>query len=59
MKECRNCTHSTLFKASDSVECRLKNKVLLSNRAENCDDYHDGWKIKAVKKKQEENNSNK
>lgn len=49
MKECRNCKHALRVKGTDAIKCRLKDRVLLSNKADNCDDYGDNGELRRSK----------
>lgn len=39
MMTCKNCKHGKYNKATDTVVCRLIDRTLLTDRADNCDDY--------------------
>ena len=52
MNECRSCTVGKLIKGTDSVRCRLKEKVLIFNRANDCKDYKDNGELRRYKERQ-------
>lgn len=51
MKECRNCTHGKSMNCSDAVKCSIDGRVMLFNRAENCDEYSDKYEVRKIKEK--------
>lgn len=48
-KNCKKCLHGK--PRQGAVYCSLKGRLLLSNKAEDCDDYGDNYDIRSLKKR--------
>ena len=50
-KNCKICVHGRYCRNSGSVYCATKKRMLLSNKAETCEDYGDNYDIRRLKKR--------
>ena len=48
---CKNCKYGKYDKRTDTVMCRVLNKTLLFNRADDCYRYEDNAKVRRAKER--------
>ena len=51
---CKECKHGKYNKKTDTVHCRLLDRTLIVDRAENCNDYDLKTEIKKYRERMKE-----